>query len=168
MYKAPFPKLEKGLRGTVQFKIMRVHGDLDRPPRDTSVFWGGRGRTRRPGGPDLTFYCHSLVTNEQHRSSNESNKWLQGCVFSDGNYRKEIRSTELKLRAFLVKFTVQNWPGWLQSVLRKLSVFLVLINQSLFLTRPAYLSNYFKKTSVKSRMAAQPGLHFSSPFYGGD
>ena len=49
-------------------------------------FWGSRGRTRRPGGPGLTFHCHSLVTNEQRRSPN---KWLQGCGFSDSELVSE-------------------------------------------------------------------------------
>jgi hypothetical protein len=48
------------------------------------------------------------------------------------------------------------------------SFVLVLINQYLFLTSPVHLSNHFQETSVKSRMAGQPGLYFSSPFYGGD
>ena len=77
----------------------------------------------RPWEPGLTFHCHSLVTNEQHRSPGGSNGWLQGCGFSDSELVPEFRSTELELRALLINVTVQTDGADFTSVCANYQVF---------------------------------------------
>ena len=62
---------------------------------------------RRPWEPDLTFHCHSLVTNKQTLKSRPVDGWLQGCGFSDSELVPEFRSAKLELSALLKNITVQ-------------------------------------------------------------
>ena len=77
----------------------------------------------RPWEPDLTFCCHSLVTNEQTSNSRRFDGWhgwLQGCGFSDSELFPEFRFAKLELSALLQK--TYYCPNELRALFNKIAV----------------------------------------------
>ena len=91
-----------------EMPVPKCPRSLNNPTHNASC-WGGRGRTRRLLGMDLTFYSRSLVTNEWSWSSNEFYK--VACFQTCRRDRKRSSPKELRAESVLSAIVTVQTDG---------------------------------------------------------
>ena len=129
---------------------------------------------RRPWEPDLTFCCHSLVTNEQTSKSRRVYGWLR--VLRLGTClrvplcetRTECATRKYycpnELRALFMKCYCTNWRSWFSRQFAQIIEFFKWIKISInFYFHLSTCQFICEQLLWKPRMGTPPGLHFTSP-----